>query len=228
MSGATQEYRAKVQALRDALAAYTAEPGDSRRLLDPGEYPLAEAIIDAATEALDALDSAETDWSAEVAGLQDQRAALISERLAMQRERDAARLALSQLEVYAGHLVAPVEGCTCGTEGDPGHMPGCGLEPLAVMTEVPGATDWVLERVQGALAVLHNATPVGEFWPQRVQDPAAARLEYDPVRDGVPFCPTDRQHVLTQRGDGWWWCTGCADRVLPLFDRIDQPAPTDG
>lgn len=218
MSGGPVGPLAAVTALRSALEAYGRPAEVSAGQLDPGEYPLADAVIEAAGLALEVFDASLRGGAAIEATL---RASL----LAAERERDAARLALSRLEVYAGHLVAPVEGCTCGTEGDPGHMPGCGLEPLAVMTEVPGATDWVLERVQGALAVLHNATPVGEFWPQRVQDPAAARLEYDPLRDGAPRCPTDRGHVLTQRGDGWWWCTGCADRILPVFIPIGG---TDG
>lgn len=135
----------KIGALRKALADYDAirTPGT---VLD-GD---AEAVITAAAEALDVLDASLRGGAAIEATL---RASL----LAAERERDATRAALAGLEVYAGHLVAPVEGCTCGSSGVPAHMPGCGIEPIAVMAELPGARDWLLAEVARVLDALQNA-----------------------------------------------------------------------
>lgn len=201
MSGATQEYRAKVQALRDALAAYSQPAEVGAGQLDPGEYPLAEAVIDAAAEVLDALDAAEADWSAEVAGLQDQRAALISERMAMQRERDAWQRRAGLVEQQREDLLRAF---------------------LQIADVTRTAVEGLRERVQRDVETMTLAADLGEWVTVE-----ALVAEYDPVRDGIPSCPTDRQHVLTQDGPGWW-CTGCAIGVVPVFTRLEPvTAPAD-
>lgn len=43
---------------------------------------------------------------------------------------------LEDVEVEEGWLVETTDECTCGTGGLPGHIPGCGLIPMAPLDEV--------------------------------------------------------------------------------------------
>ena len=65
----------------------------------------------------------------------------------------------TELCLESGWLAEVVRECTCGTDGMPGHMPGCGLYPIVELSDLPGWDDLradLLQEFRTALADLRQ------------------------------------------------------------------------